>query len=142
MYTRNFFPDENKISTPENYDGNAFSEPQGQEEMRISPKPTLIAETKISPRENPVFTPEADESHDTEASARPEKENSGTLSSVFKRLPFSNLFPAKLGGIFKGGGFKIGGEELLIIALSLFLLFSKDGDKECALMLLGLLFIG
>ncbi len=38
-------------------------------------------------------------------------------------------------------GFKIGGEELLIIAAVLFLLLSKDGDKECAILLGLLLFI-
>ena len=36
---------------------------------------------------------------------------------------------------------KIGTEELLIIAVAAFLLFSKDGDRECAMILLFLLFI-
>ena len=36
---------------------------------------------------------------------------------------------------------KIGTEELLIIAVAGFLLFSKNGDKECALILLFLLFV-
>ena len=37
--------------------------------------------------------------------------------------------------------FKLGTEELLIGAVALFLLFSKNGDKECAIMLLLTLFI-
>lgn len=37
---------------------------------------------------------------------------------------------------------KIGTEELLILALAAFLFFSRDGDRECALMLLALLFVG
>ena len=36
---------------------------------------------------------------------------------------------------------KIGTEELLILAVAGFLLFSKNGDRECALILLFLLFI-
>ena len=36
---------------------------------------------------------------------------------------------------------RIGSEELLIIAAAAFLLLSKDGDRECAVMLLLLLFI-
>ena len=36
---------------------------------------------------------------------------------------------------------KIGTEELLILAAAAFLLFSKGGDKECAIILLILLFI-
>lgn len=49
---------------------------------------------------------------------------------------FSSLFDIPL---FKN--MKIGTEELLIGATALFLLFSKNGDKECAIMLLLLLFI-
>ena len=50
-----------------------------------------------------------------------------------------------LSGLFSGeGGIrlpKIGTEEILILAAAAFLLFSKSGDKECAIFLLILLFI-
>lgn len=53
-----------------------------------------------------------------------------------------------LGGLVGGssGGFslrqfKLGTEEILILATAAFLFFSKDGDKECALLLLLLLLI-
>ena len=49
-----------------------------------------------------------------------------------------------LGSLFKGwraSELKIGTEELLIAAVALFLLFSKNGDRECAIMLLLTLFI-
>ena len=36
---------------------------------------------------------------------------------------------------------KIGYEEILIIGVAIFLLFSADGDKECALLLILLLLI-
>ena len=61
--------------------------------------------------------------------------------SLLGALPFRNFF----GDIFKNGKFslqKIGTEEVLIIATAAFLLFSKNGDKECAIMLLLLLFLG
>ena len=37
---------------------------------------------------------------------------------------------------------KIGIEELIIIAVAAFLLLSPEGDRECSLMLLLLLFVG
>lgn len=60
--------------------------------------------------------------------------------SLLNALPFRNFF----GDIFKNEKFslqKIGTEEILIIATAAFLLFSKNGDKECAIMLLLLLFL-
>jgi hypothetical protein len=61
---------------------------------------------------------------------------SGSLSLM------SGLFGK--GGLFGIEGIKmpkIGTEEILIIATAAFLLFSKNGDRECALILLFLLFI-
>ena len=55
------------------------------------------------------------------------------LGGLFSKLPLP--FPD---GISMP---KIGTEELLIIAVAAFLLFSKNGDIECALILLFLLFI-
>ena len=56
-----------------------------------------------------------------------------------------------LGGLFGGlsslslpflsKDIHIGSEEVLIAAVALFLLFSKNGDKECAIMLLLTLFV-
>ena len=69
----------------------------------------------------------------------PRKETDATLTSLFTRL-----IPPRLGGLLPPSLFKdmkIGTEEILIGAIALFLLFSKSGDKECALMLLLLLFI-
>lgn len=64
----------------------------------------------------------------------------------------TNAKPALLSGIFRGGldgilkipllkGLNLGIEEILIGATALFLLTSKNGDKECAIMLLLLLFV-
>ncbi len=55
---------------------------------------------------------------------------------------FSSFLPKGLLGLFGGGkGIHIGTEELLILGAAAFLFFAKDGDKECALMLLLLIFI-
>ena len=56
-------------------------------------------------------------------------------------LPFSGLF----GGLFKNGKFSLQSlefEDLLIIGIALYMLLSKDGDIECGILLLLLLFIG
>ena len=58
------------------------------------------------------------------------------ISSMFSDLPlFSGL--SSLGLTVP----KFGAEDILIIATAAFLFFSKSGDKECAIMLLLLIFI-
>ena len=115
MYSRNYYPDSpDRINLPENYDGNAFSQ-----------------------EENSNFTEEA-----VEASTY-EKEGDGEsiLAGVGKMPLFSGLFGK--GGLI-GGNLalpKIGTEEIRILATAAFLFFSKNGDRECALILLLLLFI-
>ncbi len=60
---------------------------------------------------------------------------------VSKNLsPLSGLF----GGLFQNGRFSlqsVGFEEILIIAAAAYMLMSRDGDRECGIMLLVLLFI-
>ncbi len=85
----------------------------------------------------------------------PCQENSGCGSE--KREGGGGLFGGLFGGgslfgggalssLFSSGGVKsfiskIGTEEILIIATALFLFLSKEGDKECAIMLLLLLLV-
>lgn len=73
---------------------------------------------------------------ENESECRDEKKSGGgLLGDIFTSIatPF---------GIGKGGhGFKIGTEELLIIGVAAFLLFSKERDIECIIMLLALLLI-
>ena len=55
-----------------------------------------------------------------------------------------SILPEGIQGLFnpkKLASFKIGLEEILIIAAAAFLFFRKDGDTECAIMLLLLLFV-
>lgn len=65
----------------------------------------------------------------------------GILESISSRLSLGKLLPEGLRGALHLDKFKIGTEELLIIALALFLFLSKDGDKECAIILFLLLFV-
>ena len=118
MYTRSYFKDETESpKPPENYSGIALTEDEEPESTSTGANPWEKAE------EAPVMKTES--------------------RSAFSDL----LFGGRLSGLFKGhcgaGGLLggIGSEEILIIAMALFLLLSKDGDKECAIMLLILLIL-
>ncbi len=117
MYSRSFYPEtEEKPAIPENYDG------------------TALLEAPALPIEDEMAEASAPQEETQEASSF-----GGGLLSTLGRIPI-------LSGLFGGkGGFvklpKIEGEEILILATAALLFFSKEGDKECALILLFLLFI-
>ena len=57
---------------------------------------------------------------------------------------FSGLFSRELGSLFNVGifkDFKLGSEEILIIAAAAFLIFSGNPDLECLVILIVLLFV-
>ena len=112
MYTRSYPTQDEKISVPENYVGNAFEKREPEPMESSGDTKECISEPALA---------------------------SGGLGSLFKKIPV----PAFLSGlnVFRGGLDGFGTEEILIIGVALFLLFSKSGDKECAIMLLLLLFI-
>ncbi|MBQ8302353.1 MAG: hypothetical protein IJX97_02245 [Clostridia bacterium] len=115
MYTRSYYPEaQEKITLPDNYDGTAFTEQP--------PEDAEIIETVSIPKE--------------------EKGEDSVLTSLTKLPIFSGIFGK--GGLFGDAGLsmpKLGTEEILIIATAAFLFFSKNGDKESALILLFLLLI-
>lgn len=126
MYSRSYYPESpERLSLPENYDGTAFMERQDTE----------IAEeaTEVSFNENA----------DVPVHKGVDAKNGGGLFSGLGNIPFlSGLFDK--GGLLGGLGLRmpsIGTEEILILATAAFLFFSKNGDKDCALILLLLLFI-
>ncbi|MBQ2876058.1 MAG: hypothetical protein IJE25_03525 [Clostridia bacterium] len=123
MYSRSYAEPEREARIPQNYNGCAFENEEKNEENATRP-PT-----------NEVFS-QIDES---KSSARGD-ESAAAFS------PLGSLFSFGKGifGSFLGGKLslpKIGTEEILIIATALFLLFSRDGDKTCAVILLLLLLI-
>ncbi len=123
MYSRSFFTDDkNPPTPPENYSGTALSEDE----------------------------PLAEEHEECNASAqqcgcpplpheKPQKDESAGIFSKF--FGQSGGIFGFLGGEKRGFLSHIGTEEILIIAVAMFLLFSKEGDKECAVMLLLLLVV-
>ena len=124
MYTRTYSDEHRGILIPESYGGTAFIDSQATDESVRDDK-----------GKNPW---EGGEGESVKTSTEPEIEAS---SSVISKIQM----PHFLSNIFKNNNFNlqnIGKEEILLIAAALFLFFSKEGDKECALMLFLLLFLG
>ena len=126
MYTRSY-DEKLGIVIPESYGGTLLKDDDTRQKDTDYTDESSI-QANANPWENErVHNENLDESEPT--------------FSLLSALPFRNFF----GDIFKNGKFslqKIGTEEILIIATAAFLLFSKNGDKECAIMLLLLLFLG
>ncbi len=122
MYSRNFYSEDAKTPTPpENYSGVALSDDGA-----------------------PV--PEAEESEPTCADRPPHRDDE--CRDERREPPLFGIFgkDSTVFRLFNGGGIRsltsgFGLEEMLIIAAALLLLFTKDGDRECAIMLLMLLLI-
>ena len=113
MYSRNYYTDEiSKPAPPENYNGTAFIDSPPDEVEN------LYTHTDTSVNDS---------------------QTESIQTGGFAGIPIlSSLFGS-------GKGLRLGSigiEEILIIATAAFLLFSPDGDKECAIILLLLLFIG
>lgn len=127
MYTR-AYDEKLGIVIPESYNGTAFREDNG-----TTDRPDLSNDKRINEEQNKNQRGNSELHND-------ENEKSEAVGSFFSNLSFKGFF----GNIFNNGNFglqKIGTEEILIIATASFLLFSKDGDKECGIMLLLLLFL-
>ena len=134
MYTRAYYPEEQKITVPENYDGTALRECSGTtESAEPSEVDTPLRASWDIPKEIEVKEDESDT-----VRSRP-KESDGFFSGLRKKFPISNIFSGL--DIFRDGSLKLGSEEILLIGVALFLFFTKGGDKECAIMLLLLLLI-
>ena len=125
MYTRTYTDESAGILIPESYGGTVLTQKQKREDV------TPSDEGNKNPWESHASEPEEEikRSDDAQTLAQPSKLHTPTfLSNIFKNSNFSLQ--------------NIGTEEILILATAAFLLFSKDGDKECAIMLLLLLFLG
>ena len=132
MYTRSYYSEDEKINVPENYNGTAIREPL----ENAPPEEAIESEPLRAPWDIP--SDEASKAS-SEAVITKKDSDSSFFGNILRRLPIS---PKMLGGeLFKLRLEKIGFEEILIIGIALILLFSKEADKECALMLLLLLFV-
>ena len=138
MYTRPYFQNSAEVSVPEKYDGNALKEEtankSGDDEVRSTESEEMNEELRA-----PWDRIESEANEQTVKTGADVDSKRGILGGLMKNLPFGSL-PFKLN--FMGSdGFKLGYEEILIIAIALFLIFSKGGDKECGIALLALIFI-
>lgn len=120
MYSRSFYNEaEGAPRPPENYGGNAFTDPRenAQEE---SPYQAEEAAKLITKEEK--------------------KRERGNIFSLFSDiLPFGGFSSRALP--FSLSLSRIGTEEILLIIAAAYLLFSKSGDRECAIILFILLFV-
>ena len=126
MYTRPY-GNESGIVIPERYGGTSFGA-QTSDEVYSAPPHATDSEKDYVPTSGSVHTEKVGKSG-----------KDGSPSSFLSKLPFSDFFTK----ITKNDFFSlqnIGKEEILIIAAAAFLFFSKEGDRECAIMLLLLLF--
>lgn len=124
MYTRTYTEERHGILIPESYGGTALSDSALNEKSAPDDKGK-------NPWENVQNTVEE----------IPEKEECEPTFSQESKIQM----PVFLSGIFKNGNFslqKLGKEEILILATAAFLFLSKEGDKQLAIMLLLLLFLG
>ena len=139
MYSRSYKQDGDGISIPDSYAGVAFREPDVPEIPDDAPRSVAKSlDVRFTAPEPP------DPNLTASAEAKPEKSEDtvatgGFLSSVMDKLPIKSFFSGMDFG--KLSFLRIGTEEILIIGLAIFLFLSRDGDKECAILLLLLLFI-
>lgn len=127
MYTREYSSDAPRIAVPENYSGNALAESGAKAEIQEGEE----ALSKKAAWES------EDAPKDTEVMGR--AKDGGFFGGILKNLPFSNIFDGF--DIFKGSKIKLGGEEIIIIGVALFLIFTSGADTELGIMLMLLLFI-
>lgn len=156
MYARSYYPEKDpETGIPKNYGGTALRETRAEEVPPPPPPPPPTAPPP-PPREeenrccdDPPPAPACPPNKNPWELPPPQKKKPGGIfDSLFGMLPrggFGGIFPA-IGAWFgaekkEGEGTDFSGEDLLILAVAAILFFSKFGDKECALMLLFLLFI-
>ena len=138
MYTRNYYSEDEKIRVPENYDGNAFTEAKETADAPEVQK-SVKTDTESPPLRAPWDVPSEERKEVAEEVMAKPRENVGAFFDFMSKLPFKSVF--KKDNFLRNTLSDFGTEELLIIGLATFLLLSKNGDKECAFILLFLLFV-
>ncbi len=127
VYTRSF-QDTDERMIPENYDGIKFRE--GDVFKECPPDAPEACECGLNA---------ADVGGSEECAGRTKREREPfAFGSLFKRLPSILSHELPMGKYLPK---HFGTEELLIIGAALFLFFGKSSDKECAVMLILLLFV-
>ena len=138
MYSRSYFQGDSEISVPDNYDGTVFFENTAQQEAKTPKIEPIKVEKKVSPKSDECECECDPEPHDCRENPHECTDRGGIFGFDFKGA-FGSLFSGTRLGAFIPKDFGI--EEILIIGIALFLLFSPERDIECALLLLALIFI-
>ena len=150
MYMQKYSESDTRVHLPDNYGGNAIF--QGE---RVSLGTAEVKKPSVDHAEEPQLAcgPPNESKNPWEAQANTEESQSASatprpaifdkfkgLGGVFDALPLRSLFAPRREGC-EGDGLSLGIEEIMIIAIAAMLFFSKNGDKECAIILLALLLI-
>ena len=128
MYTRSYYDSDGTVHNlpSQGYDGTALQNTPPKESKPIPAVPEEARrETKISP------TSEEPKEELEEVLAKP---TGFRIGNYFKGLISRDIFPFSLPRKFDF-------EDLLILGSAAYLLLSKSGDKECAVLLALLIFI-
>ncbi len=139
MYTRSYQKGEaDEIRIPENYNGTAFMDDDDAVKFK-TPEPSQPS-PKQPEDDQPVFAQNKNPWEDTSAPTEEKKEEESVdVMGVLKKFPVPNLIQKYIPSLNIFDSF--GTEELIILAVALFVLFSGTKDKECAIILFLLLFI-
>ena len=125
MYSRTYPKrDNDTFNLPSNYDGTAFS---GENTAKSDTRPPVLEDA------------EQKSSYDFDPCLSGVTSDAPMLGGIAEKG--KSILTGVLGRLGIRGIPRIGAEEILIIATALFLLFSKEGDSECAILLLLLLLI-
>ena len=136
MYSRTYEKDLHTV--PESYSGVAFREPDPvpEDAPKSIPRSADVKFTTSPAPPDPNLTAKSPDVN-TEAI-----ESVGASPGFLERLQLGKMFTGISGLDFSRFSLpNIGMEEILIVGLALFLFFSKEGDKECAVLLALLLLI-
>ena len=137
MYARSYFQGDADISVPDNYDGTAFLSEVIQSDAKAPRIEPIKSEIKFSPKDE-ARESECERSCEREECKREKVSEGGFLGIDLKKTIGSLFSGTRLASFLPKD---IGFEEILIIGIALFLLFSPERDIECALLLLALVFI-
>ena len=135
MYSRTYAND--LPSVPESYSGIAFREPDPipEDAPKSIPKSADVKFTTSPAPPDPKLSSAGAEPAVAEPGEKP-------MGGFFEKLQLGKMFSGMRSFDFSTLSLpKIGMEEILIVGLALFLFFSKDGDKECAVLIALLLLI-
>ena len=136
MYSRSYEKD--LPTVPESYSGVAFREPEHipDDAPKSVPKSADVRFTTSPAPPDPKLTAT------TSAEVVEKEESVSAVSGFFDKLQLGRMFSGISGFDFTKLSLpRIGTEEILIVGLALFLFFSREGDKECAVLLALLLLI-